>query len=173
MVVAKKKTGLMRTATVDCGKLLVLVTLGLCSLTAQNVSDLVARYGPPKAGKYEVLPGFGLTVNYGDGHVPCRLQVAGMESSSTHQGSAEVPKYFASDLADRLVTEFVPAAARKGKPVKSLMQSGCLAFEDQDYENVHVNRVINKCRSLLENTESISILWKRRACKNFAPGMVR
>jgi hypothetical protein len=163
----------MSTCVVDCGKLLALVSLGLCPLTAQNASDLVSRYGPPKAEKYEVSPGFGLTVSYGDGHVPCRLQVEGMESSNAHQGLPEAPKYFSSDLADRLVTELAPAAARKGKPVKSLMQSGCLAFEDQDYENVHVERVINKCRSPLENTGSISILWKGRACKNFAPGMVR
>lgn len=134
---------------------------------AQTPADLAMKYGPPERERYGVAPGISLKVTYGRDHMGCRLVLKGGSTSPPEKGAEAESTFITSTLLDRVLNDLAPPDLRKGKAVRTLMQSGCLNFRSEDYDNVHIAIASNACHiSQTEKILSLSVQWKRAACSN-------
>jgi len=143
------------------------VSVVVCMLTysglAQTARELEAKFGHPNSNGYTVAPDVRLTVTYGDDNRACSLS---LQSTNAKSGPVHQQPNFDADIADRVLNEIAPPATRKGTPRKMAEQMGCALAVQEEYDNVSVARVTAECLPLTrKNVQSLTITWKRPACK--------
>jgi len=148
-----------------CFTLLSLLLVVVRPMAAQSRSDLAAKYGQPKGDQYEISPGMTLTATYGKDRRACRLVAEGQQSAPLKLSPAAEGTHVGAAFVENFLRDWVPSRVRKGTAARSLWQSGCATFYSEDYENVRIIRLTTECPSRSGAFLSLSVQWKRPACK--------
>ena len=139
--------------------LLSIALLSTAPVSAQTSEELRQKYGAPVEERYLVRPGITASVTYAaDGQV-CRIEIAPLRESHSHEGAEEV---MALEVVEQVVEELVPSASR-GKSLGEFRGAfGRNGVYLSEYENVSVlRRTLGSQHSIV----SVSIRWKQASCQ--------
>jgi hypothetical protein len=138
-------------------------------LPGQRRDELVAVFGQPEMEVYRAGADMRVAVDYGQSRRACLVTFQGAQASSSKNDVDKEPTYLPSKAVERLIEQLVPQAARRGKPSRSVFQSGCFAMVSEDYGMLLISRQTNECRtSGAERMLGASITWKRAECASIA-----
>lgn len=155
------------TSTLTAGKVILAGFMAMVAAFGQNSQELRHKYGAPDAERFLVRPGIMLTVSYGEDGQPCELLLETWHPITKYRSR---DTFLPPELADDLVDELVPADKR-GK-LQNSITFGRGDIVSKLYDNVNISRGYyidwpNGTASMQRNQlESVSISWKRKACKN-------
>lgn len=138
--------------------------LALAAPAPQSSFDLRARYGEPDVQRFAIRPDITMTVEYGDDHQACILEIEPRQGFI--HGFPGSQDSFAKETAFQLLDEVAPPEIR-GKERLPLFsggfQSSCGGGTFGAYDNVQVSAGLDYCKTPV-GVRSLNVQFKRAAC---------
>ena len=145
--------------------LILILVITSISASAQNASDLAAKYGAPHQS-YEIRPGIFMTVKSATDGQACELSIE--KRHVTGSGTINLdPTILSPEEMKEIVEELAPISARgkerKGSGDMVIIGGGGTTV--YDYENCRIAYLNNPMDGKYGGTVAIIIYWWNRGCK--------
>jgi len=139
--------------------------LALAAPVPQNSFDLHARYGEPDVQRFAIRPDITLTVEYGDDHRACILDIRPRQAFI--QGFLRRPGSISKETSLQLLDEVAPPEVR-GKDTMPLFsnqfESSCAGGTSGISEHAQVSLGLNLCETPV-TVQSLRVSFTRPACE--------